>query len=569
MPWFGVVAHPDDDLLFFNPDLAEAIRGNGPVTTVYVTAGQASGTGTTPGVRARGRQRGIMDAYAYTAGYTPAGDQSEWIGSLITIGGKQIEKYTLDDRVHLVWLGLPDGKLAALESGTPQLTVAITGGLGAPVYGYNRADVVNTLTTLINTYQPEHVRTQDPWPESRYTPLDHVDHVAAARMAGDAAVATDLSAVPYRCYSITAVPANLSLTVANDKLAIFDTYAAYDDDAAPYGWCERMLYRWPRGTQWVGRNSDGCLQVFTVQAGAVVTQWELTIGGSWSAPFVLGNTGGAVAPTLSVAYDTDGRMELFARRLSDHRIVCLWQNTPSGTWVSAWTSLGNHNAGQSNEAQMGYPVVSRHADGRLALFTKNGGGGVSMKSQTAPGSGWSAWSDLGGTDVQDGLAVVDDTSGRLELFAATTTGVLRWRQSVVNGAFTLDTTLPSLPPASPPTAIRQPNGQLLLVYRQAADIVVTSQSSVNGPWQSPTVVSGPGGHGQVAAAVFNSQIWLACRDGNGEVSVTTLDATGQTSGWVSYGGTCDVPALATINNVLHVFTGDPAYRSLSTGWVQL
>ncbi|MGW5556842.1 PIG-L family deacetylase [Micromonospora sp. NPDC003944] len=572
MTWLSVVAHPDDDLLFLNPDLSDAIRAGGEVTTVFVSAGQASGTGLTDGERAYGRQRGIMDAYAHMAGYTPVGDQSEWVGELATVAGRKVERYTLDGRVRLVWLALPDGQLDQLDAGTPKSTVSIGQGLGASVYTYTRAQLVAALVELIGTHQPEQVCTGDPWPESRYTPHDHTDHTAAARMAGDAAVAAGVPALPYRGYSIGAVPPNLPPAVAADKRAIFETYAAYDQDAAAYGWCERMLYRWPRGTTWVGRNADGRLQVVAVRSGQVITWWQLA-DWSWSQPRVLGGTGGPVAPGLAVGYDTDGRMELFARRLSDHRLIVLWQTSPSGPWAGSWASLGNHNTGAVTEAQMGVPAVARHADGRLCVLVKNGGGGVSAKSQTAPGAGWGSWVDLGGVQVQDGLTATAGPGGRIEVFAATTAGILRWSQSVPNGPFTVDTTVPDLPPGSPPTVVRQPDGRLLLVYRQAGGtgIVLTRQVAADGPWGQPVVVAGPGGHGQVAAAAAAGRVWLACRDATGCVSATALDAAGQPVWWQQYGRACDVPALSVAAGVLHAFVGDaPACRPLiESTWTAL
>lgn len=47
-----VVAHPDDDLFFINPDVSAAIDAQVAVVTVYVTAGQLTGNGSTDGQRA-------------------------------------------------------------------------------------------------------------------------------------------------------------------------------------------------------------------------------------------------------------------------------------------------------------------------------------------------------------------------------------------------------------------------------------------------------------------------------------------------------------------------------------
>lgn len=549
--FMSVVAHPDDDLLFVNPDIADAIRSGRPVVTVFITAGQKTGQGATDGERARSRQRGIQDAYAHMAGIPYGGCQSEWDGDLLAIAGRQLERYTLrGTQVQLVWIALRDGQLTALYNGTPHLTVPTTGGLGAPQYGYNKADVVNLLSALIGLHGPERVRSMDPLPESRYTPVDHPDHTTAAWFVRDASPVT---VIPYRGYSISSLPQNLSDAVAADKLAFFNTYAAYDPSADAGGWTERMHYRWPRGTTWTGRNADGRLQVFSVHAGALRTWWQLATGG-WSAPKTLTGPGGPLAPTLAVAHHADGRMEVFARRLSDHRIVSVRQTSPNGAWPTVWADLGNHNAGASNAGQMGCPTVARNADGRLVVFVKNGGGGLSSRTQSAPGGAWGAWTDLGGTDVQDGIAAVVCPDGRLEVFAPTRAGLLHWYQVDPNGPFTAHPSIPALPPTSPPTVVVDALGQLVVAYRHGTDIAVSVQPGAGGAWPTPTVLPGPGGHGQVAALLHNGQVRLAARNAAGGVSTAAINAPGD---WTDLGGAADCPAVA-INaaGLLTLFAAD-------------
>ncbi|MDX2920900.1 PIG-L family deacetylase, partial [Streptomyces sp. NE06-03C] len=44
-----LLAHPDDDLYFMNPDTREALDAGTPLVCVYLTAGEADGVNKTPG----------------------------------------------------------------------------------------------------------------------------------------------------------------------------------------------------------------------------------------------------------------------------------------------------------------------------------------------------------------------------------------------------------------------------------------------------------------------------------------------------------------------------------------
>jgi hypothetical protein len=114
----AIVAHPDDDLLFINPDLDAGIQAGIPTTVLYVSAGDALLPPDEAAVRVRDRQRGIQDAYRVSGvvGDLPA--QDEWDGEVIEAAGRQVEEFTLRDRPHLrlAFVGLPDGHLADLLS---------------------------------------------------------------------------------------------------------------------------------------------------------------------------------------------------------------------------------------------------------------------------------------------------------------------------------------------------------------------------------------------------------------------------------------------------------------------
>ena len=499
-----VVAHEDDDLLFMNPDVSASIAAGVPSVTVYLSAGNLTGTGTTDAQRTRNRQRGVQDAYARMAGLTTiAPNQADWRGDLLTIAGRQAERYMLIGRtdVVLVFLNLHDGQLANVYSGTIDTSVIPEAGVVTTSFSYKRADVVAVLSGLLATYQPSVLRFQDLDPDVRYGPQEHPDHRATVRFITDAASSSSSRAiqVSYRDYEISQSVANLSPAALADKTATLSLYANYDVKYAPSNWPARMYRRWARGTTWVGHNADGRLQTFVVRNGVVYSQWQ-TVDGQWSAPRALGGAGGPLAPTLAVGNNADGRLEVFARRMSDHHIVTAFQTQPNGGWVTAWVDFGSPNAGLSNADQIGVPTASRNADGRMQIFVKNGGGGLSTKAQTAVNGNWGGWVDLHGTDAQDAIAAVLNPRGRIEVFAATTTGVLHWAQTQSNGAFTLDT-LSTPAPASPPQVAIAANDALQLVYRQenSAEVAIFPQASSGGPFNAtPAILAGQTGLGEVA-----------------------------------------------------------------------
>ncbi|MFJ6772556.1 hypothetical protein ACIQOV_16560, partial [Kitasatospora sp. NPDC091257] len=72
--------------------------------------------------------------------------------------------------------------------------------------------------------------------------------------------------------------------------------------------------------------------------------------------------------------------------------------------------------------------------GRVVLFERNGGGGVSTTAQTAPNSGCDTWQDLGGTVLDFPTAIVDG-GGVLHVFAVGTDGRVRFRTGTTATAF--------------------------------------------------------------------------------------------------------------------------------------
>jgi hypothetical protein len=105
----AIVAHPDDDLLFLNPDLDAGIHAGIPTTVVYVSAGDALLPRDEGAVRARDRQRGIQDAYRVSGSVGDLVLQDEWDGEVVEVGGRLVEEFALRDRpdVRATFVGLP------------------------------------------------------------------------------------------------------------------------------------------------------------------------------------------------------------------------------------------------------------------------------------------------------------------------------------------------------------------------------------------------------------------------------------------------------------------------------
>src|SRR5580698_10483234 len=95
-----LIAHQDDDLLFMQPDVIEAVRRGDGVTNVYVTAGNA-----TKGTAAANiRYQGLKEAYGAAA------HDMDWDCGWIEIDHHAAQHCRLaDENVSLVFLGYPDG----------------------------------------------------------------------------------------------------------------------------------------------------------------------------------------------------------------------------------------------------------------------------------------------------------------------------------------------------------------------------------------------------------------------------------------------------------------------------
>ncbi|MCI2422804.1 PIG-L family deacetylase [Saccharopolyspora sp. K220] len=418
-----VVAHPDDDILFMNPDLAISIRSGATVTTVFLTAGESD---VRPTARyAAQRQAGARSAFATMAGASDAWDRA----ALSLPGGRQAELQTLRERprVRLVFLNLPDdndphalGGRQALtrlwHDETVQVATVLPEGSVLPgTSSYDRAAVTTALAQLYRQFAPTIVRTHDPEPDVRYQSQwgkyhNHPDHVMSARfaeLAMPAAGARSAHLVHYRDYNIADAPPNLPPEIVADKRAIFERYAVHDAVVGldePYAtWLRSMRHRWSWRSNWVTTGRGGQVTCVFVRGGRLIR----ATGSRES----IVDTPGFVPRDGSVVFaDSD---TLLAQDRHTGTIFLKWKD-------SRWKSLGAPPAG-GQLTQVGPPAATVTPDGRTLVAVRNASGGASIRFTDRPG-----WIDLGGTGVDDVVSVLVTGTG-VHVLAAGRDALLHWR----------------------------------------------------------------------------------------------------------------------------------------------
>ncbi|MFE5792990.1 PIG-L family deacetylase [Streptomyces sp. NPDC056503] len=472
------VSHPDDDLYFMNPDTAQSLADRTPLTTVYLTAGEANGVNarsartavTAPDkpAYAEARQNGIRAAYAELV----TGDRtSPWDRTVIpTAGGGAAELDTLRARpgVRLVWLqlreaGSPSGDRPHSLRGLWHGRIPALGSLrssGTPVaadFAYSKEQVVATLTGLLDRFRPTFVRTLDPTPGTDAATgrlRDHQDHAYGARFA-QAALARyaerpghpPVGTQSYMGYPNTELPPALDGRTAGEKLRSLRTYAWLDgtdhcgspagcgdlkmaDRPQGRGWTTTVRYARGASTGWLQRAADGGLLAFGVQDGRLAT-WHRAPGGAWKGPESL--PGGGLDGGVASVRLPDGRIAVFGTRTSfagpagyRREVVTVEQTAPGGRFGD-WRSLGT--PGKRDEADrtpdIGAPAVTVDGTGRVSLFLRDGDHRLAGRERK-PGGGWGPWRALGGAGLHGDPVAATDARGRTYLFAGTRRSVLMW-----------------------------------------------------------------------------------------------------------------------------------------------
>lgn len=367
-----VLAHPDDDLFFMNPDLSRSLLAGVPLTSLYLTAGESDGRNEAGGGEAKdpqqpsdrtgyaeARQNGIRAAYAEMV----TGDRtSAWQRTVIpTAGGGQAELDVLvaKPQVNLVWLqlrearaatsdnpdslhGLWNGRIPAL---VPQLSAATPAN---QPHTHTKDQVIEAIAGILERYRPTTIRMLDPTPgryadSGKYT--DHQDHMFGARFA-QAAAAAYAARVPvgqrprfavqhYLGYHNGTLPHTLDPQTAETKIDYLRTYGWQDKQNycnSPYGcgdrkvagsptghnWAQSLRYSRGDNTSWLIQGAPGRLYAFAALDGQMAVWRRGPTGdtgsgpGAWQGPAPLPGTG--IDPGATTARFPDGRVAVFATR---------------------------------------------------------------------------------------------------------------------------------------------------------------------------------------------------------------------------------------------------------------
>ncbi|MFD9575162.1 PIG-L family deacetylase [Streptomyces sp. NPDC059982] len=579
-----IVAHPDDDLFFMNPDLSRTLLAGLPLTTAYLTSGEADGRNEAHGGEARdpaqpadraryaeARQNGIRSAYAQMA----TGDRtSAWTRTVIpTAGGGQAELDVLVARpqVHLVWLQLrearspagenPDSLRGLWNGAIPALGAQLT--TGTPVgqaFTYTKDQVVRSIAGILERYRPTTIRMQDPTPNryeqtGKYT--DHQDHMYGARFvqaatAQYAETVTDrprFSVQNYLGYHNGTLPHALDPQTAATKIGFLKTYAWQDRTdycgspsgcgdrkvaGSPTGrnWAQSLRYARADTTSWLAEGTPGRLWAFAALDGRMAV-WSRDPAGSWTGPALLPGTG--IDSGACTARLPDGRVAVLATRTAlgsrpaDYRreVVYAVQSAPDGPF-GPWQSLGTPEPGdEGGTSAISAPVAVADADGRLTVYLRDTRRTLRARVQQ-PSGAFTDWQRLGGEDLQSDPVALTDAAGRRHVYATTTRSVLAWTQPA-----------PGAPLAGPfPTALPATTVPLSAA-REGAGVRLYFRRPDSGAVRSALVTAGPGAPRVTALAESGG------RSGYGAVGVAGRVLTGRAdSGTVAAAAFGGPPAWA-------------------------
>lgn len=244
-----IVAHQDDDIIFFGTDVIADLKANRCVRTIFVTAGNAGGTNGYWG----SREIGAVRAHAKMLGLATATSNASAVSGPHKIA---IKTLTANPRVSLVFLRLPDGgqfgggfdgnsgqslkKLWYNE--IPALSTvgdADFDGL-ANVTTYDKRDLFITLRELMVSFRPDKLRIQnyirDHATLNDDSLADHSDHLITARFAYQAAssyawlrgIKLSELVTGYLGYEVFRYPQNVFSADLSAKNAAMRAYSHYD-----------------------------------------------------------------------------------------------------------------------------------------------------------------------------------------------------------------------------------------------------------------------------------------------------------------------------------------------------
>ncbi|MEY2241552.1 hypothetical protein AB8A21_01100 [Streptomyces sp. BF23-18] len=189
---------------------------------------------------------------------------------------------------------------------------------------------------------------------------------------------------------------------------------------------------------WLIRGRDGRLSVYLLSEATVRCRAEHGPGGPWGSPRTVGGDQ-RLHSVLALGQGPDRYTHLVSWRPTVKDQSGLVHSTHFRPDLAAldWNPIGHPDR---TGDRTGNPAVAVDAQGRAHVFVRNKSGGVGMIAQKEKG-GWGPWHDLKGHDVRGELAAVTGMSGRVELYAAVSGGVLHWSQEEPGAVPALDEAL--------------------------------------------------------------------------------------------------------------------------------
>lgn len=205
-----IVAHQDDDLLFMQPDLSDAIHSGSPTTVVYVTAGDAGA----------GLEYATSRITAAKAAYGWIGRSRVWQCQWTSFAGHAAQRCDLPSaNLALVFLGYPDGGVAG---NTPHSLLRLWEGtidhadtVAEHPASYDRQGLVAALGEIVALTQPAVIRTLE---ISAMHGADHSDHmmVGALTLLAAAHAHSHAAMLSYRGYNVNYEPENIPDAMYNE-----------------------------------------------------------------------------------------------------------------------------------------------------------------------------------------------------------------------------------------------------------------------------------------------------------------------------------------------------------------
>ncbi|MFI0735842.1 PIG-L family deacetylase [Streptomyces sp. NPDC021225] len=371
-----ILAHPDDDLYFMNPDAEHMLTAGVPVVCVYVTAGEAAGINREAGTPlphvdkaaySSARHQGLRQAYAQMLGVDRF---TRWERSVLELPrGVTAETNVLASggrSVRLIFLNI--AMLSAGQVRIPQLwdvpgivmrTLVATGSPVRTPSTYGHQTLVDVLVRIMDRYRPTVIHTLDPDPDFQVHDAthprdndqpgcsDHRDHTPVALFAWKAIAqwadgggpgrgrrAPRFTTTSFRGYYNQRWPHNLPPAVVTQKARAVAAYGGSplwncgnQAGCGDYGqggtrpltnrkgWIRSTHYRYPGALPTPLADRDGAVVAYGV-LGAQAVRWRETAPGSGRFGPPRGLGGGPLAPALCAVRDSRGREVLIALRFS-------------------------------------------------------------------------------------------------------------------------------------------------------------------------------------------------------------------------------------------------------------